>query len=173
MQRTTRTILTLLSLLVAVAAIFALTTGSAQDEAVPDPAGIEAGTGLTTLRSAHTFEGTISRLSAALADAGLVKLATVDHAANATDAGLELPPTTLFLFGNPEAGTPLMRRSRGVAIDLPQKMLVWEDADGVVYVTWNAPAYLAARHGLDPAEAPLPGIDELLKFLAESATTGE
>ncbi len=125
--------------------------------------------GLITRESPHDIAGTMTRLEQALETNGLTVVATVDHSANAAGAGLTLPPTYLVIFGNPNAGTPLMQQSRTIAIDLPQKMLVWEDA-GTVYVAYNDPAYLAARHGLDPQGEGITNIAAALSGLAKAAT---
>ena len=106
--------------------------------------------GLITLESDADFETTVSRVEPALEERGLQLVTTVDHAANADSVDMDLPPTTLFLFGNPAVGTPLMQASRSIGIDLPQKLLVWE-ADDRVRVTYNDPQYLATRHDLEDA----------------------
>ena len=95
------------------------------------------------------MEETLANLEAALEENGLLTVAVVDHSANAANAGLELPPTRLVIFGNPNVGTPLMQSERTVAIDLPQKMLIYEDEAGDVYAAYNDPQYLAQRHGLN------------------------
>lgn len=128
------------------------------------------GDDVTTLESTFGFEETTERLEQAIADEGLILVMTIDHAANAADAGMELPPTTLFVFGNPEAGTPLMQAARTVALDLPQKMLVWQDDGGAVFVSWRDPGALARDHGLATDHGPLPNIAGLLEALARSAT---
>ena len=92
-------------------------------------------------------------------------LATVDHAANAASVDRELPPTTLFVFGNPDVGTPLMRAARSVAIDLPQKLLVWADGSAV-RVSYNDPTYLADGHGIDGQDDRLEAVGDLLRRLA-------
>ncbi len=125
--------------------------------------------GIQTLPSADDFATTVERLEQAIADEGLTLLTMIDHAANAQNAGLELPPTTVFLFGNPEAGTPLMQAAPTFALDLPQRMLVWEDANGDVFVTWRDPTVLAEEHDLPPDHAPLPNIAALLEALARTA----
>ncbi len=79
--------------------------------------------------------------------------ARIDHAAGAADVGSALRPTTLLVFGNPAAGTPLMQAAQTAGIDLPLKALVWQDAAGVVHVSYNDPAWIAMRHGL--GEEPL------------------
>jgi len=74
--------------------------------------------------------------------------AVVDHSGEAENAGMHMRPTKLLIFGNPKAGTPLMLAAPSVAIDLPLKILVWEDTAGKVWISYNSPAYLQARHGL-------------------------
>ncbi|QRV15669.1 DUF302 domain-containing protein [Haloterrigena salifodinae] len=126
--------------------------------------------GLITAESDADFETTVARVEPALEERDLLLVATIDHAENAESADMDLPPTTLFLFGNPAAGTPLMRASRSVAIDLPQKLLVWE-ADGQVFVTYNDPQYLARRHDLEGVDDQLTGVADALADLA-SAVAG-
>lgn len=126
--------------------------------------------GILTLPSADDFATTTQRLEAAIAEEGLTLLTTIDHAENAENVGLELLPTTVYLFGNPEAGTPLMQAASTFGLDLPQRMLVWENEDGDVFVTWRDPTILANEHGLSPDEGPLPNISALLQALAETAT---
>ncbi|WP_049926113.1 DUF302 domain-containing protein [Halopiger goleimassiliensis] len=127
--------------------------------------------GLVTLESDADFETTVSRVGPALEERGLTLVATVDHAANATTVDEDLPPTMLFLFGNPAVGTPLMQASRSTAIDLPQKLLVWA-ADGDGYVTYNDPDHLAARHDLEGVDEQLTGVEEALADLAAAVASG-
>ena len=128
----------------------------------------KSGAGLVKHESTRGVPETVAALEAAIEAGGLAHFATIDHAANGKKAGLDLPPTTLVLFGNPKAGTPLMQQARTVAIDLPQKMLVWEEG-GTVFLAYNDPAYLRERHGLE--EGPvLEKIDGLLAKLAQEAT---
>lgn len=126
--------------------------------------------GVLTLPSDHDFATTTAQLEEAIADNGLVLVTRIDHAANAENAGLDLRPTTVFVFGNPQAGTPLMQAARTIALDLPQKMLVWEDDAGDVFVTWRDPSVVAADHGLASDHGPLPNIVALLEALASAAT---
>jgi uncharacterized protein (DUF302 family) len=100
--------------------------------------------GLVTLRSSHDFATTLERLTAALESKGVRVFARIDHAAGATSAGLVLRPTTLVIFGNPVAGTPLMQAVQTAGIDLPLKALVWQDAQGAVHLTYNDPVWTAA-----------------------------
>ena len=125
--------------------------------------------GLVVVESPHSVAQTVTQLKSALETNGLTVIAEVDHSANAESVGLTLPPTYLVIFGNPNAGTPLMQEQRTVAVDLPQKMLVWEDA-GTVYAAYNDPAYLAERHGLDPQGEGLSKVSAALANLAKAAT---
>jgi uncharacterized protein (DUF302 family) len=139
------------------------TTDSGTGEGAFD---IEEGIGLVTVESDDPFSDTLDRVESAIeGNDALSLIATVDHAANAESVGMELPPTTLLIFGNPRLGTPLMQASRSVAIDLPQKMLVWED-EGEVMVSYNDPQYLAARHGIEGKEEILETISNALENLA-------
>jgi uncharacterized protein (DUF302 family) len=128
--------------------------------------------GLITVPSAHDFEKTLGRLLAALAEKSITVFARVDHAAGAKDVGLRLRPTTLVVFGNPVAGTPLMEASQFAGIDLPLKALVWEDAGGTVRLTYNDPHWIAARHHLgDAVSKPVAAMSALLAALAQRATS--
>ena len=104
--------------------------------------------GLITLRSAHDFLVTLERLSESLQAKAITVFARIDHAAGAAGVGLSLRPTTLLIFGNPAAGTPLMQDVQTAGIDLPLKMLLWQDADGAVMLSYNDPSWIAARHQL-------------------------
>lgn len=129
--------------------------------------------GLITLRSAHDFHTTLDRLLKVLEAKGVTVLARVDHAAGAGSVGLPLRPTTLVVFGNPAAGTPLMQAEQTAGIDLPLKALVWQDAGGAVNLSYNDAAWIAVRHALggraQPAVAALGGV---LKAFAAQATGG-
>ncbi|ELZ13152.1 hypothetical protein C477_21870 [Haloterrigena salina JCM 13891] len=146
------------------------TTAATGDDAADGPKTALDDPGLITAESDDDFETTVARVEPALEERDLLLVATIDHAENAESADMDLPPTTLFLFGNPAAGTPLMRASRSVAIDLPQKLLVWE-ADGQVYVTYNDPQYLARRHDLEGVDDQLTAVADALADLA-SAVAG-
>lgn len=109
--------------------------------------------GLVAKRSAYPVAETMDRLERVVRDRKLIVVARVDHAAAAQQAGLTLRPTQLLIFGNPKAGTPLMQSAQSVGIDLPLKVLVWEDDKGQVWLGYNDPGWLAARHGVaDRAE---------------------
>src|ERR1700751_1275378 len=107
--------------------------------------------GLISKRSSFGPEETMERLEAEVQAKGLTVFAHVDHAAGATAVGLSLRPTDLLIFGNARGGTPLMQAAQSIGIDLPLKALVWQDADGATWVSYNDPAFLAHRHGLDEA----------------------
>jgi uncharacterized protein (DUF302 family) len=104
---------------------------------------------LATLRISLSVDDAISRLEHAIAGAGMKIFARIDQAQEARDVGLTMRPAVLLLFGNPKAGTPLMIARPTVAIDLPLKALVWEDDSGATWLTYNTPALLEQRHGLD------------------------
>jgi uncharacterized protein (DUF302 family) len=103
--------------------------------------------GLTTLLSAHGAKETMDRLEAEVKAKGLTVFARVDHAAGAKEAGMALRPTELLIFGNARGGTPLMQALQTTGIDLPLKALVFEDANGKVWLSYNEPVWIAQRHG--------------------------
>jgi len=107
-----------------------------------------AADGLTTLRSRYGPKDTMTRLEAEVKARGMTVFARIDHAAGAAGAGLSLRPTELLIFGNAKAGTPLMQTVQTTGIDLPLKALVWEDASGATWLSYNDPAWLAQRHGV-------------------------
>jgi uncharacterized protein (DUF302 family) len=113
--------------------------------------------GLVQVASKYSVEETLRRLEAAFASKGLQVFAVVDHSGEADKVGLEMRPTKVVIFGSPKAGTPLMVASPSLAIDLPLKALVAEDAGGKASVTYNSPEYLKERHGVP---------EELMKNLA-------
>ncbi|MGA2369077.1 MAG: DUF302 domain-containing protein [Candidatus Korobacteraceae bacterium] len=112
--------------------------------------------GLIHLASKYSVDETLRRLEELLQQKGLTVFAKVDHSGEAAKVGLEMRPTRLLIFGSPKAGTPLMKASPSLAIDLPLKALFWQDADGKVWLTYNDPAYLMRRHNV-PSEL-LPNI---------------
>jgi uncharacterized protein (DUF302 family) len=129
-------------------------------------------TGLIQLSSEFSVAETSDRLAALLAERHLNVFARIDHAQNAASVGKDLRPTTLFIFGNPAVGTPLMQCNQSVAIDLPQKMLIWQDADDQVWLTYNDPQYLGERHDLAGCEMILDRIGQVLGDIAQQATQG-
>ena len=117
----------------------------------------DPGNGIISKASPHSVEQTVEALKRILQAKGITLFALVDHSGEAEKVGMKMPPTKLLIFGNPKGGTPLMIASPSIAIDLPLKVLVAEDAEGAVWVSYNAAAYLRQRHAL-------PG--ELLKNIA-------
>ena len=131
---------------------------------------VQAGDGLVSIRSSHDVQGTADKLVAALQGKGLTIFARIDHSAGAEKAGKSLPPTQLVIFGNPKVGTPLMNCSRTAGIDLPQKALIWEDPAGQTWLTYNDPAYLSERHGLDSCAKVIAKVTGILAKFAKVAT---
>ncbi|QOZ29905.1 DUF302 domain-containing protein [Bradyrhizobium sp. CCBAU 51753] len=104
--------------------------------------------GLVSFRSNFGPEQTVERLKAELQARGLTLFAAIDHAAGAADVGLALRPTAVLIFGHAKGGTPLMQAAQTIGIDLPLKALVWQDAAGDTWLSYNDPAWLAERHGV-------------------------
>lgn len=104
--------------------------------------------GIVNRPSEHSAEETLERLKRILEAKGIVVFTVVDHSGEAEKAGFQMRPTKLVIFGSPKAGTPLMQAAPSVAIDLPLKILIWQDGKGKVWVSYNSPAYLQERHGL-------------------------
>ncbi len=126
--------------------------------------------GLVTVESGASFDETVANVESAVEEQGATIVATVDHSENAASVGEELPPTSLVIFGNPEAGTPFMQSSQTAGLDLPQKMLVWEDENGAVNVSYNDPEYLVERHGLEGVDEQVEMVSGALEMLAASAS---
>src|SRR6202043_1252686 len=106
-----------------------------------------AAQGLTTVKSSHGPQDTMNRLEAAVKAKGMTVFARIDHAAGASAVGLSLNPTDVLIFGNAMGGTPLMQSVQTIAIDLPLKALVWQDASGDTWLSYNDPPWLPKRHG--------------------------
>ena len=113
---------------------------------------------------------TIDKLATALKAKGITIFARIDHASGAKKAGLELRPTELLIFGNPKLGTPLMQTDQRVGLDLPMKVLAWQDANGKVFVTYADPAGLNGRYQLDGKEAILQKMTKALAAFTTVAT---
>lgn len=126
--------------------------------------------GLTTIKSGHPAHETMDRLEAAVKAKGLTVFARIDHAEGATAVGLPLRPTEVLIFGNAKGGTPLMEAAQTIGIDLPLKALVWQDTSGETWLSWNDPAWLAARHGLSGVEAAVGRLSALLADVTKTAT---
>ena len=104
--------------------------------------------GIVSKKSNHSVDETLEKLKSMLLAKGVAIFAIIDHSGEAEKVGLKMPPTKLIIFGSPKAGTPLMLAAPSVAIDLPLKILISEDAEGNTWVSYNSPAYLQQRHGL-------------------------
>jgi uncharacterized protein (DUF302 family) len=107
-----------------------------------------SGKGIVDRPSSHPVDQTVENLTRILQAKGVTLFALVDHSGEAEKVGMKMPPTKLLIFGSPKAGTPLMLAAPSIAIDLPLKILVWEDPQGKAWVSYNSPDYLKARHGL-------------------------
>ncbi len=129
--------------------------------------------GLITLPSNHGPSETMSRLETAVKAKGMSVFARIDHAAAAANIGMLLRPTEVLIFGNPKGGTPLMQSTQTIAIDLPLRSLVWQDASGKTWLSYNDPAWLAKRHALDPHLAAfVDALSAALGAVAKTATAG-
>jgi len=104
--------------------------------------------GIIDKPSNHSVDQTVENLKDILQSKGIKLFALVDHSGEAEKVGIKMRPTKLLIFGSPKAGTPLMLAAPSVAIDLPLKILVWQDDQGKVWVSFNSPEYLKERHGL-------------------------
>jgi len=122
--------------------------------------------GMVHRASPYSVDETLERLGAVLQSLGIPILARIDHSGGAAAMGLSMRPTKLVIFGNARAGTPLMVAAPTLALDLPLKALVWEDADGKVWVSYNTPQYLRERHGFP--EELLPSIAGIRLIVDES-----
>src|SRR5262249_29171758 len=105
-------------------------------------------TGIIDKPSNHPVEETVARLQSVLRSKGVTLFALIDHSGEAEKIGMKMPPTKLLIFGSPKAGTPLMLATPSIAIDLPLKILVWEDAHKKTWVSYNSSTYLQKRHNL-------------------------
>ena len=104
--------------------------------------------GIIDTPSNHSVDETVEKLKEILQAKGVTLFAVVDHSGEAEKAGMKMRPTKLLIFGSPKAGTPLMQAVPSIAIDLPLKILVWEDSEGKVWTSYNSPEYLIERHGV-------------------------
>ena len=126
--------------------------------------------GLTSIRSRFGPKETMNRLEAEIRTHGMKVFERIDHAAGAAEAGLELRPTELIIFGNARGGTPLMQSVQTVGIDLPLKALVWEDASGTTWLSYNEPSWIAHRHGVAHAAPVVSKMSAALSAMARKIT---
>jgi len=130
-----------------------------------------AADGLITLRSSYAPKDTMNRLETEVKAKGLAVFARIDHAAGATEVGLSLQPTELLIFGNAKGGTPLMQAVQTIGIDLPLKALVWQDASGTTWLSYNDPNWLAKRHNLGrEGDATVKAMAAALDAMTKAAT---
>jgi uncharacterized protein (DUF302 family) len=125
--------------------------------------------GLTSIQSVFGPRETMDRLEAEIRSKGLTIFAKIDHAGGAAEVGLKLRPTELIIFGNARGGTPLMQSAQTVGIDLPLKALVWQDAAGKTWISYNEPNWIAHRHGVADAEPAVSKMTDLLSAITTTA----
>jgi uncharacterized protein (DUF302 family) len=129
-----------------------------------------AADGVISAASASDVKSTMDKLEAGVKEAGFTVIARVDHAGAAAKVDQTLRPTELLIFGNPKGGTPLMQAQQTVGLDLPLKLLAWQDAEGKVWISYNDPQWIGTRHGLgDAKSAPLKALGENLGAIAAVA----
>jgi uncharacterized protein (DUF302 family) len=130
-----------------------------------------AAEGMIDTESSFTVTETASRLENVLNEKGMTIFARINHSAGARKVGIDLGETEIIIFGNPKAGSPLMKCQQTVAIDLPQKALIWEDIKGKVWLSYNAPSYLAKRHKIKGCEEALTKVEKALAGITKAATS--
>lgn len=126
--------------------------------------------GITAVKSPHSVAVTLDKLTTVLESKGMNIFARIDHAEGAAKVDLELRPTEVLIFGNPKVGTLLMNCAQSMGIDLPLKMLAWEDAEGQVYLGYNDPSFLKARHSIEGCDKVLETVTGALGNFAKAAT---
>lgn len=128
-----------------------------------------ADNGLISLKSSYSVIDTADRLEDILKKKGMTVFIRINHAEGAAKVGKKLRPTELVIFGNPRVGTPLMQCRQSVAIDLPQKALIWEDAKGQVWLSYNDPRYLKKRHNINQCDTVINKIEHALGNFSRAA----
>ncbi len=129
-----------------------------------------ADNGIISIKSSHDVKTTVDRLENILREKGMTVFIRINHAEGAQKIGKKLRPTELIIFGNPKVGTPLMQCGQSVAIDLPQKALIWQDEAGQVWLSYNDPKYLASRHSIKECDEIIKKIEKALGNFARMAT---
>ncbi|MDH5648269.1 MAG: DUF302 domain-containing protein [Gammaproteobacteria bacterium] len=127
--------------------------------------------GLIVKKSEYSTEKTIKRLKAVLAQKGIRVFAHVNHFENAASVGLKIRPTELLIFGNPKLGTPLIKSNPAAGLDLPMKVLVWQDEKGQTWLVYNDPAYIAKRHGISDQGEAVAKMSQALGKMTDQALT--
>jgi uncharacterized protein (DUF302 family) len=128
-------------------------------------ASASAADGMVSVESAYSVAETADKFESIIKKKSLTLFARIDHQKNASGVDLELRPTELIIFGNPKVGTPLMQCSQTVAIDLPQKVLIWKDEKSKVWLSYNSPNYLKERHNIEGCDPVINKISNVLKAL--------
>ena len=118
--------------------------------------------GIVNIPSNHSVDETVERVKSILQSKGITLFVLIDHSGEAEKVGLRMPPTKLLIFGSPKGGTPLMLAAPSIAIDLPLKILVWQDGQGKVWLSYNSPEYLKERHHVPPELLPNIAVVETL-----------
>jgi uncharacterized protein (DUF302 family) len=129
--------------------------------------------GLTSIRSRFGPKETMDRLQAEIRAQGMTVFARIDHTAGAAEVGLTLAPTELIIFGNARGGTPLMQSVQTVGIDLPLKVLIWEDAGGKTWLSYNEPSWIAQRHSIANAEPVVSKMAAALSAISRKAADSQ
>lgn len=132
---------------------------------------VAAQEGVISVESPYDVATTIDKLTAVLESKGMSVFGRVNHSGNAEKVDLTLRPTEVLIFGNPKIGTPLMKCAQSVALDLPQKMLAWQDEAGKTHLGWNDPLYLQARHAIEGCDEVLKKVSGALANFAKAATS--
>ena len=134
------------------------------------PLAAAADNGLITMKSLHSVDETLDRFEQAVKSKGMRVFARIDHAAGAAGVGKQLRSTEVLIFGNPNIGTLLMQSNQTAGIDLPLKLLVWQDAEGQVWIAYNDPAYLVQRHNISDRDPVVEKMRNALSNFAAIAT---
>ncbi len=130
-----------------------------------------AAEGMVDVKSSFGIKETGDRLESVLKERGMTIFNRVKHSEAAIKVGVELRETELIIFGNPKAGSPLMKCQQSVAIDLPQKALIWKDSEGNIWISYNDPRYLEKRHNVPGCEEVISKIEKALAGIAKAAAT--
>ncbi|AAZ19521.1 conserved hypothetical protein [Psychrobacter arcticus 273-4] len=163
--------ITALALAISSCASVGTTLNSSDDNALTanTTSSMNTNKGLVTLQSPHSVNDTADKLASIIESKGMKVFARVDHQKNAQGVSLALRPTQVIMFGNPKAGTPLMQCEQSVAIDLPQKILISEDADKKVWLSYNDPEYLKTRHNIKGCDTVINNISKALDGVSRAA----
>ena len=131
----------------------------------------QAADGVVNVASTFTVGETADRLERVLTSKGMTIFKRVKHSEGAQGVGIDIRPTQLIIFGNPKVGSPLMRCQQSIALDLPQKALIWQDQDSKVWISYNDPAYLEQRHGVTGCDKVFAKVTKALAAMTKSAAS--